>query len=384
MDNKSIVVITSGWFPEGDAGAIRLKMIGKALVEVGYSVTVLCRGCLNDEGQVDGISYVSFRNRSGGSVVKTIDYLNFPNKVKNYLRKHLIGLYGLYIYNVHDSLFSYYKAFSKTNSVKLFYDCVEWYSPEEYKLGRLDPWYRMKDRTNRKIIDKSFSVITITRYLNDYYSEKGIRTLRVPALCDSIGHITEKSHFNNKLTVFYGGLPGKKDLVGNLLEAALLLNKNEQNRLRFILVGATREYLINVSGVKAGTVDGCSAFLELCGYVSRATVLDKMKTADFAFLARDASLRYAQAGFPSKVVEALSNATPILCNLSSDLGDYLVDGENAIIAVNHKPEAIRDALRRAIQLSALEKNEMSKQALITAREKFDYRLYKNEISDFFK
>ena len=61
---KKIVVITTGWFPEGDAGAVRLFMMGKALVRAGYGVTVLSRGNLNENKDYDGIRHISLRKSS--------------------------------------------------------------------------------------------------------------------------------------------------------------------------------------------------------------------------------------------------------------------------------------------------------------------------------
>ena len=79
---KKILIITTGWFPEGDAGAIRLKNVGKALIAGGYEVTVLCRGKLNDQDTIDGIKYISLRNLSGNKLIAGFDYLRFPGKIK--------------------------------------------------------------------------------------------------------------------------------------------------------------------------------------------------------------------------------------------------------------------------------------------------------------
>ena len=185
------------------------------------------------------------------------------------------------------------------------------------------------------------------------------------------------------LRIFYGGSPGRKDLVGNLFDAVLLLNEKERQKIRITIAGANKESLIQASSINGETIDACGDALKLCGRVTRSEVLKLMEEADFAFLARDAKLRYAQAGFPSKVVEALANATPMLCNISSDLGDYLVDGQNAIVAKDHTPQSICDALRRALQLTPDEKQQLSMGALQTAAEKFDYRNYVDVFKDFF-
>ena len=384
MENKRIVIITTGWFPEGDAGAVRLSIMGRSLVEAGFDVTVLCRGKLNDIGNSFGVDYKSLRNIPGGTISKAIDYEFFPFKVKKYLNAHLDSIYAVYLYNAHLRLFKYCKQFCKKHQIKLFHDCVEWYSPEEFKNGEKSSAYKVKNEINTNIIDKQFSVIAITSYLRDYYSAKGIRTIRIPILCDATCMRTPKPVQNDgQLVIFYGGLPGTKDLVGNLFEAALLLDDDERKKVRLIIVGATRDYLVNVSHIPIDYIDRCGDMLELSGRVPREEVLKKMEEADFSFLARDSSLRYAQAGFPSKVVEALSNSTPMLCNITSDLGDYLFDGRNAIIARSHKPEDLKEAIQRALRLSATEKNKMSQEALNTAEKYFDYRKYINSIKAFF-
>ena len=161
MKNR-IVIITTGWFPEGDAGAIRLVMVGKALLLCNYQVTVLCRGECNKRDRIEGIEYISLRGKFNSIIGKLIDYSRFPSKVKTYLESNKNDLTGVYIYNAHESVFMYCKSFCNKNRISLIHDCVEWYSPEEYKLGKYDPWYRSKDRINQRIIDKNFKVIAIS------------------------------------------------------------------------------------------------------------------------------------------------------------------------------------------------------------------------------
>ena len=383
MDKKKIVIITTGWFPEGDAGAIRLQLMGRTLSEVGYKITVLCRGKLNDKGYYNSIEYYSFRNNQCNLFSNLFDYLEFPSKVKKYLHNNIDELYAVYIYNAHVSLFSYCKKLCSKNGIKLIHDCVEWYSPEEYTLGKFDLWYRKKNRINTKIIDKSFSIIAITKYLEEYFSSKGINTIRVPILCDTEIGITPKPlHDDNVTTVFYGGLPGTKDLVVNLLEASLMLTEDEKKKLKIVIVGATKDYLVRVSHIRSDVIDRCSEYTVLHGRLQHKQVLEIMSKADFSFLARDSELRYAKAGFPSKVVEALSNATPMICNISSDLDDYLINGKNAVIAASHESKDLCDAIRRAISLTATEKQKMSSEALNSAKLYFDYRNYVDALKQF--
>ncbi len=372
---KKIVIITTGYFPEGDAGANRLRMMAKALMLKGYAVTVLCRGKLNDRGSFDGAEFISLRNRSGGKLSRALEYLTFPSRAKSYLMKNEKDIYGVYIYNAHISVFEFCKKFASKYGKKLVHDCVEWYSPEGFKRGERDLAYIEKNKINTKIVDKSFSVIAISSYLDRAFSSRGIKTAVVPVLCDASQRLEPKKQNAEKLTLFYAGAPQRKDFIGNLFKASLLLDENERERLRIIVVGVSRESLIANSDIPSEVIDACSGYLELTGRVDRARVLEMMEEADFTMLPRDAEARYAMAGFPSKVTESLANATPIFCNLSSDLALYLKDGENAVIARDHSPEALAEALRRAILLAPEEKNEMSRKALESARDKLDYHIF---------
>ena len=57
-----------------------------------------------------------------------------------------------------------------------------------------------------------------------------------------------------------------------------------------------------------------------------------MDNVQFDVLLRYSDLRYTKAGFPTKVVESLASATPVITNITSDLEMYLKDGENSVIS----------------------------------------------------
>lgn len=376
---KRIVIITEGHFPEGDAGANRLLYMAKAMVTAGFEVTVLCRGKYGD-GRVDGIEYISFRERKSRTVDKVVAYLMFSRNVIHYLKKHT-NVDCVYIYNAPTTVFEYCKRQAKAKAFSVVYDCVEWYSSEQFKRGVCDYNYRVKNRTVTQIVDTSFRVIAISSFLWEYFNSKGIRALRLPVMCE-VNDMTTTKTSKEELCLFYAGSPQAKDLIGNTLEAALLLTPEERARLRLVFVGTTRTHLIMKCGIAEEVLDACADIIELYERKPRDKVLEMMRGADFVQLFRDGSLRYAKAGFPSKVVESLANATPILCNLSSDLGDYLRDGENALLADSHHPKDIAAAMRRALALSVEEKERMSRCALESAKEYFDYRNYVSEIKRF--
>jgi len=379
---KHIVIVTTGSFPTGDSTSFRLQMVAKAIIDGGNRVTVLCRGALCDSGEWEGVKYFSLKYRNGNKVVKTYERIALAKRVKKYLNENKDNIDTLYLYCGQVSVFKVCKKFCKKYDKGLIRDCPDWFSHEQYKFGKFSIFYQMNNRVNTKITDKSFDIVAISHYLEKHFKSKGNRTLYVPVLCDSAERTKPKEKNSDTLKLFYAGIPGKKDFIVNLLESTLLLTKEEKAKIRISLVGVNRKMLIDGCGISSNVLDSCADILDIHGRVPKTKVLEMMEEADFLALPRDAEARYAKAGFPSKVTESLANATPILCNISSDLGEYLVDGENAIISKDHSPMALVDALRRAIALTPEEKNAMSKNALDTAREKLDYHLYTEKLKKF--
>lgn len=373
-------MITEGHFPQGDAGAVRLLYMAKALCGAGYGVTVLCRGRYGS-GSIDGINYVSLREKKSDFFRKAVALLRFPARAAAWLEKHP-DTDAVYLYhNVQKPLFSYCRKKAGKGRFSLLFDCVEWFSPEQFPLGKLSPAYRRQHRTVTGTVDSTFRVIAISRFLEEYFSGKGIDTLRVPMLCEAV-QPSGSRNCGETLRLLYAGTAQGKDLVAELLEAALLLPPRQRERLRIDIVGPSRENLMKKCGVSAATLDACGTFLTVHGRVPRERVLEMLRQADFSLLLRDASLRYARAGFPSKVVESLSQGTPVLCNLSSDLGEFLREGENAVIAASHSPKDIAAALERALTMPSAQKEAMGQRALESAARYFDYRNYISAVREF--
>jgi len=105
----------------------------------------------------------------------------------------------------------------------------------------------------------------------------------------------------------------------------------------------------------------------------------QLRQADFTVLLRSPEIRYAKAGFPTKVAESLASATPVILNLSSDLGLYIKDMREGIIVNDCSPEAMCKAFKKALSLDSDQKAEMRKRARECSEKNFDYRCYKERI-----
>ena len=94
---------------------------------------------------------------------------------------------------------------------------------------------------------------------------------------------------------------------------------------------------------------------------------------------RPENARYARAGFPTKVTESLASATPVICNITSDLGMYIEDMNNGIIVKECSAGAVKEAVERALDLDLADRERMCRNARDTAEEFFDYNEYASKL-----
>lgn len=380
-----VLILSTTRYPDGGAETTRKHYLAKLFQLLDWQVFVVGRGSSTNfkENNFDGVRYMSFRSTNNGIFTKIFDFLNYTNYTKMVLVDN--GPFdAIMILGVPTSTLKYLKEYAKKNKVMLLHDSVEWYSAEQFKLGRMDYRYRKKELWMQNLIDDNFCVIAISKYLEKYFEERFIKVERIPVIMD----INDIEYFkvvnSTKLTILYAGSPGKKDYLKEVLEAVDLLDDNELERLELKLIGITREQLSKVCGVSKKVINKLGNSLVTIGRVPRNEVLSHLLLADFTVLLRSSTQRYAKAGFPTKVVESLASATPVICNLTSDLGDYLVDNVNGIIVDECTPYAFASGIRRALNLTIEEKQIMQKNARKTAEDNFDYRLFLKQMNSLLR
>ena len=113
--------------------------------------------------------------------------------------------------------------------------------------------------------------------------------------------------------------------------------------------------------------------IDFTGKVAADRVPALVAKADFSVIIRSDE-RYAQAGFPTKLVESLASGTPVITTVSGDEATVIEDGKNGFVLRSGDLEEVMSVLRRARDLSSDEKLRMRGEALQAARN-FDYREY---------
>lgn len=372
-----VLMVVPDIFPNGDAGAVRAEALAKIYMALGYDVMLIGKGNTSQKGKYNDIEYTSLYSDTDTIIPKVIRYykmvVEYRTCIKEIITKKgmpdIIHISGIYI-----SLVNYLIFISTKNNIPLIHDSVEWYSPCEFRWRSLDIAYLINNLFNRKVIKKPINVIAISSYLENYFRKKKLDVVRIPVIMDINGETEISQNESEKIRLIYAGDPAGKDFLYECVNGFELLTKTERAKFQFDIYGVDENKVKKESGI-----DCLSRCIVCHGRVKRSEVLAGLLQSDFSVLLRPSHERYAKAGFPTKSVEAMSHGVAMLCNLSSDLGMYLKDMNNAVIVNGYDKQAFAMSLKRILALRSSQICAIKRRARQTAEKHFDYRLYYNEV-----
>lgn len=378
-------------FPWGQPGSRRVYGIARSLADGGHDVVVGCGSaepreltCIGDSGGEGSISYIGLCELppSGEWAISKLAQLIFYQGARTVdwldaqpIKPSHIVLYGGYAQYMFRLL-----PWCRQNAVPLVIDVVEWYDHRHMQGGFLGPFHISAKLALRLQFPKSDGIIAISSYLADYYRSRGCPVVRIPPTLDEDEvevRLPPVARTSQELTLVYAGTPGKKDLLENVIRGVMMANP-EGERIRLLVLGPTVEQLRSLREGKA-----LPSFVQVLGRVPQQDVGKIVQESDFSVLLRE-PLRYAQAGFPTKFVESIANGTPVIANITSDLGEYLHDSVEGLVAKDYSAEAFAQALGRALRLNSDERMRMRQSARLQAERSFDYRNFTDTLREFFE
>lgn len=266
----------------------------------------------------------------------------------------------------------------RKNKVKLIADVVEWYDPRQMTGGTFGPFNVSAKVALKYLYPKCDGVVGISSLLASHYAERGCPVIRVPPTLDVRGYqigAREPTNGASPLNLIYAGTPGNKDLLAHVI-AGVVKADPAGRRIRLHVMGPTFDQ------VKALMQNAAvPPSVNVLGRLPQTEVAKHIVAADFSVLLRE-PLRFAHAGFPTKFVESLTNGTPVIANLTSDLGMYLRDGVEGFVCADHSVDAFADSLRKALALSPAERDAMRAAARRQAELSFDFRAYSDNLAEF--
>ncbi|MDM0948414.1 glycosyltransferase [Clostridium perfringens] len=376
-----ILVVTYSKFPEGDAESVRLHSIGKILRDCGHDVFFVGMG--QDEFmkdlKFDGFKYISLRKKTNNRISKVFNYINYSKNIKSYINMYLNkeSIDAIIFADISPFSIITLKRICKKNNIKLIADSVEWFSPSQFKFGILSLGNLMKNIENKYIINSDIRVIAISNFLYNHFNNKKLKCSRIPAILDVKKISIKKEIDKSKLKILYAGSPGKKDYIYDVLKGLLMLEDKEINKLEFIIAGIELNNIKDLFNEKE--ILKLNKVVKFLGRIKREEVFNLLSKVDFTVLLRPENERFAKAGFPTKVVESLATYTPVILNISSDLGQYISDMKEGLIVEECSAKSFSKTIKRALELNEIQKEKMRFNSRLCAEKNFDYRLYYNEL-----
>lgn len=384
-----IVYIGSFRLPNFDAASARVLNVARALRLAGHEVSFIswggkqreCDLCADGKYRYDGFEYVvtGELDPKGNILQKVICKQQRGNKTKQLLEERIVDFDAVITYN--GSLTRWLLRFTRKHQVKLINDITEWYDYNELKVTDWLPYTYNMHCTQKRVKNK----IVISHYFDNYYNKT--HNIVIPATCDAgetkwqqgAAIAKEKAGEYDGITLIYAGNPARKDAVHYAVNAVQRLI-DEGHKMRFLIVGAERErYLKNYTDLLSKKE--FSERIQFLGRVSQDEVPSYYAQADFMVLLREQT-RKSNAGFPTKFAESFTSGTPVIANLTSDLGKYLMDGETGFVVDEPSEEAIYQTLKERVVGLNRDQIAKMKNNVIVAAKNLDYRAYVDALRNF--
>ena len=381
---KSVYFVVKHTVPQEHPNGVRVANLGLIFKSLGYDVHLLGFDLKPTSMQTykdmkctvwemrGGSGFFSARKRDREQLALLKEYI-----LQN--GKPTIVVSGLYDCDMQRFLMSY----CKKNKIMMVETICEWFDRNNF-VGAKGFVKFLIDRYSLYIqLPKVKNFIAISSLHASYYREKGCNTVVIPTLVDKEDYresVRLTSEQAEHLKIAYAGSPARKDYVVNAILALPLLSDEERSRLQLHFYGPDTEQLKTL-GLSEEFLNTYRDNIVCHGRIPYAEVKSKIADADFTVLLRP-NKRYANAGFPTKVGESMACGTPVIANITSDLGKYILDGKTGIVCRDETPEACADGFRRALAMTREEHAAMRAEALAMANASFDYRVYAEALNSF--
>ena len=388
------VVFFASWlrFPHGMAETIRARLIGRALVEAGVSVHVLClqagerppvventetRGCY--KGVTFEYAAGTTRRQDSFVVRRLVEARGWLCGVRRLLQLRRQGkLDCVYLWSTWEHwswLKLAYLQMLRALRVPVVAELNEW--------PGLFVKQRPRFRAPRSDMRDAAGAVVISSFLREWAVAEGLRLnrslelIQVPILVD-VDEREPSEYPTGEPMVLFAGSPLYDENIRFVFRAMEAVWR-EFPTCRLVVTGANpadpaARWLLEQA---RGYVEG----VEIAGYVSRTDLLKKYAAAHALLIPLPDDVR-SRARFPTKIGEYLAASRPIVTTSVGEVRRYFTDGENAFVCEPGDEEAygakICEALREPLRAAAI-----GRAGRETARQFFDYALYGETLREGF-
>lgn len=367
---KSIVIITYGNFPYGEAAANLLRNFASALDKSGNQVEIILPNGeskrtvhqTNPQNYQRSYSlghikyrYLGYRfhpeNKTGkflALIRSFISPLNFLINIKSKKNETLVILYDISFTIVLPVLIS--RLIKRTSAILIIPEFYDHYQYPRFSKGRMN-WYNfyLGIRFFAKYFD---GYIVLSTFLKKYVQEK----LQINKPVYLMPNLVNPEAFNpnndqiflqNKITIGYVGTPSIKDGVMDLIEAFSKLFPKHLN-IHLLIIGDLPLGNSILPPLKKFAKElGIMDAITFTGLVSKDKVAELLSSCQILALTRPNSI-VSEAGFPTKLGEYFACKKPVLLTSVGDMKLYFNDEVHVKFAIPGNVSSIADGLEKLI------------------------------------
>lgn len=366
-------------FPDLNAAANRVLGIGSILAELGYEAVFAGSNetCREVDLCEDGLyRYKGFVYFARGKFSKKEFYLEWDYFFSAVESIGLPKIKYIIAYNF-SALPSWmlYK-WCQRNDITLIVDCTEW-----YKLNSNMPVWSLDSELRMRVVNPlAKNIIAISSYLENFYKNKGCTTVIIPALTSEPAMPPKMANANKDTVFCYCGDPGKKDLLPDIIRAFQRLYESRQD-FKLEVVGLNKSQYIRRYNIDSDLSDVLDKFTNFHGFIPQQDAKRIVAKADFSVLLRHKE-RLSMAGFPTKFVDSMACGTPMIANITGDLGLYLQDGGNGFVVVDDSIDAFAIAAEKACNSTLNDRLSMIQRAIECANTRLCFKSYVDVMRTF--
>ena len=373
-------------FPYGDAFSSRARSLCLLFKEAGFQVHVIAVRTkdeqieINKVYELDGFTYEIASKKKMTSAESFFGNRDMKYAIMHYLEENQV-----------DMVFSsacpnYYRNISKVCKKKgIIYivEQCEWLDISNYKFSYIDYRYLNEKWIREGGYKGASGVIAISRLLQEYYENKGTRAIRIPTILDTNTIDWSTKTTNEKINIVYTGNPGvSKEYLLPIIQAIVTSDKLKK-KVVFHIYGPSLENVKQNIGrdLEYLLLDNNDCIV-IHGRVPQEEIHGIIQMADYQIFIR-LNRRSSNAGFPTKMGESMACGTPVITNITGDIGLYLEDGLNGFVVNGIDKDSVTEALVKACELSKEQYGKMRMNARRTAEKEFNYQSYIQKVKTFF-
>lgn len=382
---EKVIFIGEYNFPSSFAASNRVLYMAKCAQKSGYDTLVIGKGRMKESDFFDtykGICYTSMQPKAV-PIWKKI--LLFPNRhfaYRRVLKKQIMqgNVKAVIIYASSSARYvPQVIKLCRKMGVKCICDISEWYDKKQFAHGRWNLNYQIFSYMFNHWFEKASNIICCSELVKGFFEKKGCNCLKINGIID-VSEYSPDFTVHHPITLIYSGVAGKKDYLVEFFQAFDRLKEEEKTKIKIKIVGMSKDYLSNLFK-ELGYSFSLDPKIEILDHMPKNQLIEHIKNADYSILLRP-NERYANAGFASKVPESMALGTPMMCNITSDLGDYLTS-QNAVILSDCSVDEILKAIRERILIfSDDERIQQRKSALEQAKKSFDLSVFELPLRAF--